>query len=310
MNKVAAFALRRKALVFERERTEHRITPAYAGKSHHSRSGSAARRDHPRVCGEKTMACSILRPMRGSPPRVRGKARDGAVHILELGITPAYAGKSGGLPCRVHRRGDHPRVCGEKFERSDPRFPSRESPPRMRGKAIFSSGSSGLVGITPACAGKSPVFFCRTVCRLGSPPRVRGKVRSFSAARSAASDHPRVCGEKLRIVEVGRVKEGSPPRVRGKVAPHLLSSCVSGITPACAGKSLDSRTVCRRLRDHPRVCGEKFHPASDRKLGRVQGTKRSSGPAPAAAPAGLAGSCPASPPWSYPPRITVSRPRP
>ena len=66
----------------------------------------------------------------------------------------------------------------------------------MRGKVVGSEELPGVVGITPACAGKSKL--------------------AASVARGHL-DHPRVCGEKLRIVEVGRVKEGSPPRMRGKV---------------------------------------------------------------------------------------------
>ena len=45
---------------------------------------------------------------------MRGKAIDiGPIHG-ELGITPAYAGKS--ILCRLFLfiGGDHPRVCGEK----------------------------------------------------------------------------------------------------------------------------------------------------------------------------------------------------
>ena len=143
--------------------------------------------------------------------------------------------------------------------------------------------------ITPACAGKS---------------------RRKTTDRFCSRDHPRVCGEKGHGSELRGRQVGSPPRVRGKGGSPHRERKATGITPACAGKSCPPQAPTFTRQDHPRLCGEKFHPASDRKLGRVQGTKRSSGPAPAAAPAGLAGSCPASPPWSYPPRITVSRPRP
>ena len=51
-----------------------RITPAYAGKSDATRWTITIRRDHPRVCGEKTLCRSTVVPVWGSPPRVRGKA--------------------------------------------------------------------------------------------------------------------------------------------------------------------------------------------------------------------------------------------
>ena len=51
--------------------------------------------------------------------------------------------------------------------------------------------------------------------------------------------------------------EGLPPRMRGKVISSLQCDFLSGIIPACAGKSFWPCTVLPRCRDHPRVCGEK-----------------------------------------------------
>ena len=184
---------------------------------------------------------------------------------------------------------DHPRVCGEKFDMLPLEIRQKGSPPRMRGKGPYQSERLRAGGITPAYAGKSCSSRRCCGCRW---------------------DHPRACGEKSPMYRFFSSGQGSPPRMRGKVLGAGEGRDGVGITPAYAGKRKMREWIPSACRDHPRVCGEKFHPASDRKLGRVQGTKRSSGPAPAAAPAGLAGSCPASPPWSYPPRITVSRPRP
>ena len=179
MNKVAAFALRRKALVFERERTEHRITLAYAGKSKSLPSLHIGSRDHPRVCGEKPQNQKTPPQLIGSPPRVRGKAHQAGNGTNQDGITPARAGKS----CRsryAHRsRGDHPRVCGEKFSFFRSTMIRLGSPPRMRGKAHLADRGCHIVGITPACAGKS----------VGT------------GSRSGASwNHPRVCGEKGSVL--------------------------------------------------------------------------------------------------------------
>ena len=220
---------------------------------------------------------------------MRGKGSGTLPHYDHQGITPACAGKSLKLSSRTTGRRDHPRVCGEKVNLEAGVCRVWGSPPRMRGKVDLQVIACIFLGITPAYAGK------RSIWRPGS---------------AGCGDHPRVCGEKdLELYRIMTTK-GSPPRVRGKAGAAGPCTGGAGITPACAGKRLWETPLLCRNGDHPRVCGEKFHPASDRKLGRVQGTKRSSGPAPAAAPAGLAGSCPASPPWSYPPRITVSRPRP
>ncbi len=91
-----------------------RITPACAGKSSCGHFCPAYGEDHPRVCGEKAGIPSASANLRGSPPRVRGKAYRYCDSGQAGGITPACAGK------RNRRRGggvcqkDHPRVCGEK----------------------------------------------------------------------------------------------------------------------------------------------------------------------------------------------------
>ena len=69
------------------------ITPAYAGKRDHEASGTADKRDHPRLCGEKLILICLLGIIQGSPPPMRGKAGDRNVFPLAIGITPAYAGK-------------------------------------------------------------------------------------------------------------------------------------------------------------------------------------------------------------------------
>ena len=52
---------------------ENRITPAYAGKSFPALLSGLRRWDHPRVCGEKAGTLRQRNPVRGSPPRMRGK---------------------------------------------------------------------------------------------------------------------------------------------------------------------------------------------------------------------------------------------
>ena len=66
-----------------------------------------------------------------------------------------------------------------------------------------------------------------------------------------------MCGEKADNDAAVGAGKGSPPRVRGKVDVIGVAARAAGITPACAGKRW--RTACcrGRLRDHPRVCGEK-----------------------------------------------------
>ena len=70
------------------------ITPACAGKSRAMRPQFPLHRDHPRVCGEKSVFPSGAASTVGSPLRVRGKVAPESTSGSLIGITPAYAGKS------------------------------------------------------------------------------------------------------------------------------------------------------------------------------------------------------------------------
>ena len=190
---------------------------------------------------------------------MRGKVIVRVIGVGFGGITPAYAGKSSycklwaffnvGSPppmrgkefesfihlCEVR---DHPRLCGEKPKYLQCPHSDTGSPPPMRGKARFPHISCSVPGITPAYAGKS--------CRSGGE-------------KPSCQDHPRLCGEKkLREFLFFRFI-GSPPPMRGKGFSAFEFYVDFGITPAYAGKSYNPRQVLSALRDHPRLCGEKFH---------------------------------------------------
>ena len=132
-----------------------RITPAYAGKRTRTARSRTQRRDHPRVCGEKTHKDMTTEDNMGSPPRMRGKDICVFVRIDCRGITPAYAGKSPACQTTDLLHRDHPRVCGEKLDVFDTDKSHLGSPPRMRGKAFLRQCRNRCVGITPAYAGKS-----------------------------------------------------------------------------------------------------------------------------------------------------------
>ena len=137
------------------KRRHSRITPACAGKRQLALVTNVPNRDHPRVCGEKSTARGSVKYILGSPPRVRGKDRLVQPNQPLWRITPACAGKS----CDSHFFSpllwDHPRVCGEK-QRCVLQIDLKEgSPPRVRGKVVLPVINTIIVGITPACAGKS-----------------------------------------------------------------------------------------------------------------------------------------------------------
>ena len=171
------------------------ITPACAGKSKAGRLFKIMAWDHPRMCGEKVIISSIVAVIQGSPPHVRGKGLHILAHGLDVGITPACAGKRQGQVVPGFAFEDHPRMCGEKSATYSPFSHKIGSPPHVRGKVPPHCCFCPALGITPACAGK----------------------RFPTAALFRSSrDHPRVCGEKEKPRRGYPLHEGSPPRMRGK----------------------------------------------------------------------------------------------
>ena len=146
---------------------------------------------------------------------MRGKGHDNRRRRGHHGITPAYAGKSFKIDTVSASEQDHPRLCGEKPERSR-LYPCREgSPPPMRGKADHTFSFYFPPRITPAYAGKRWSRY-ETIC--------------------IHQDHPRLCGEKTNeaITQLG--VWGSPPPMRGKAEMSENRGFIVGITPAYAGK--------------------------------------------------------------------------
>ena len=92
---------------------------------------------------------------------------------------------------------------------------SRGSPPHARGKGCLIIFYCQLIGITPACAGKSlPLVYVRPTTR----------------------DHPRMRGEKKAKTLLPHKSMGSPPHARGKEIGGRKMPNRIRITPACAGK--------------------------------------------------------------------------
>ena len=147
--------MRGKGIADDEARAAVGITPACAGKSELPRFFLRCPWDHPRVCGEKMVSMIPHRRSRGSPPRVRGKAKKRCRSCPLTRITPAYAGKRPAASAARSAKWDHPRVCGEKLHSLPKKRRLLGSPPRMRGKGFGLLVAPQLPGITPAYAGKS-----------------------------------------------------------------------------------------------------------------------------------------------------------
>ena len=131
------------------------ITPACAGKSLSTHQNGACSKDHPRLRGEKLIVCPTVAPVRGSPPLARGKDLKDVKAGRSSRITPACAGKRVSILAECPTMEDHPRLRGEKLWLIPLFLSSLGSPPLARGKGGAFMTSDAILGITPACAGKS-----------------------------------------------------------------------------------------------------------------------------------------------------------
>ena len=113
--------------------------------------------------------------------------------------------------------------------------PGQGSPPLARGILQLPEGVDKKLGITPACAGNT---------------------RQYSPTHRTRQDHPRLRGE-YKLKNISRcILVGSPPLARGILDVIKRSACACGITPACAGNTLNYSRLQKRSRDHPRLRGE------------------------------------------------------
>ena len=111
------------------------------------------------------------------------------------GLIPACAGKTCCVACLMTLGKAHPRVCGENLPAFDTIPTTAGSSPRVRGKLYGYAGSGLVMGLIPACAGKT---------------KISGEFYQEYGA------HPRVCGENAAFKALDALDEGSSPRVRGK----------------------------------------------------------------------------------------------
>ena len=232
--------------------------------------------DHPRACGEHLSDARAHWEYQGSSPRLRGTYRVPFSAVWMPGIIPALAGNIGVEAGAEHDAGDHPRACGEHWERRVDGVRATGSSPRLRGTFVAQLDGHAHRGIIPALAGNISGRRRPATHGRGSSPRLRGTYpiragrrahmgiipalagnicasRSFALARS---DHPRACGEHEFLVLFGELLEGSSPRLRGTY--HRLENRRQqhGIIPALAG-NINNPTRLKTLSwDHPRACGE------------------------------------------------------
>ena len=133
------------------------------------------------------------------------------------GSTPAGAGKTGRAHRRRRRVWKHPRRRGENSAATACDAVIPEAPPQARGKQCAGVRCGGLLGSTPAGAGKT---------------------ETAQAMQASVRKHPRRRGENGAASRCVRRCSEAPPQARGKRRGALLPIQCQGSTPAGAGKTL------------------------------------------------------------------------
>ena len=126
-------------------------------------------------------------------------------------------------------------MCGENESGSHDNHRPKGSSPRVRGKPGTREWVMCGTRLIPACAGKT---------------------RFVANGLTGRPAHPRVCGENTSPITHKLYERGSSPRVRGKQRPAHSSNQITGLIPACAGKTAYERRAREAHWAHPRVCGE------------------------------------------------------
>ena len=173
-------------------------------------------RAHPRVGGENRRLGGRRRRYQGSSPRGRGKLAGTGALTEDLGLIPAWAGKTDWGQGHLAGCKAHPRVGGENRYQCFREYPFLGSSPRGRGKQRWFHSPALGPGLIPAWAGKT---------RRGGL-HLRG-----------AGAHPRVGGENSERAMYSPSLGGSSPRGRGKQYVVAFWRWACGLIPAWAGKT-------------------------------------------------------------------------
>ncbi len=131
----------------------------------------------------------------GSPPLAREKLIEPGPLELQLGITPACAGKTVICICPPLVVEDHPRLRGKNRLAVSVLLIIKGSPPLAREKRQNTSDFRRNIRITPACAGKT-FGSARWIICAGDHPRLRGKNSMSFTENASLSGSPPLAREK------------------------------------------------------------------------------------------------------------------
>ena len=177
-----------------RWRPHARFIPAYAGNAVSGAARSGLGPVHPRIRGERRRCSPNILPLRGSSPHTRGTPAIRATANGRQRFIPAYAGNAGAPVMSVIITAVHPRIRGERTNRSAPARINRGSSPHTRGTLTGPRPEPPLPRFIPAYAGNA----CAG----------HQSVRDLTV-------HPRIRGERCMATSAPGVMIGSSPHTRG-----------------------------------------------------------------------------------------------
>ena len=151
------------------------LIPAHAGKTGQRHASSSSPRTHPRSRRENSSSSLDSRREAGSSPLRRGKLVFTALALVDVGLIPAHAGKTGPHTKTKGIPGAHPRSRGENRRGRRLGWLGGGSSPLTRGKLAVVLGSAHRRGLIPAHAGKTSAWCGAFQVWGGSSPLTRGK---------------------------------------------------------------------------------------------------------------------------------------
>ena len=111
-----------------------------------------------------------------------------------------------------------------------------ESPPHTRGRVLSTDGGARACENHPRVRGEETGSGENDLLLVGITPACTGKSKPFIAIGRFIQNHPRVRGEETYAKRHIAAVPESPPHARGRVEDWPANDRPNGITPACAGK--------------------------------------------------------------------------
>ncbi len=211
-----------------------RNTPALAGTTHRTEPASPSSGEHPRAGGDDTRVEPPCPPLRGTPPRWRGRPVRGPLRRDRLRNTPALAGTTCPTSCEGCRAGNIPALAGTTCPTSC--------------EGCRAGNTPALAGTTTAAAPCS--------ARSWEHPRAGGDDHSRTAETSGRSEHPRAGGDDKRLLPPSSPAHGTAPRWRGRPASRARAHVGRRNTPALAGTTCSRTSRSSVTSEHPRAGGD------------------------------------------------------